>query len=318
MNEIKIAIGKVREIENEYSRFVNDDKHATDRPFDGLRVRVELPTDLVGQDEEKLKQLPWSFPLMPKTFQSIPKVGEAVLVFYDGSKEGQRYYIGPIISQPQFNTYAAKDNATSLLITKGTKPLERVSNSPYTNGAFPKQTDVAIIGRGSEDVILRSDTSSTNRNDVVSSEVQLRAGIRTQPLNDPNPNMVGNIIFNGTDPAYIQMKYKKGLSKNAASIINMVANRVNIMSNKDANISHDLGDNKNLIQDDKIDGIMDNLHQVPMGDKLVELLKIIKGCILHHVHPWAGMEQCGDWGGYITQLEGYDIDAILSKYVRIS
>ena len=52
--------------------------------------------------------------------------------------------------------------------------------------------------------------------------------------------------------------------------------------------------------------------------KLVELLKIMKGCIMHHVHPWAGMEQCGDWGGYINKLHGYDIDSILSKYVRIS
>jgi hypothetical protein len=55
-----------------------------------------------------------------------------------------------------------------------------------------------------------------------------------------------------------------------------------------------------------------------MGDKLVELLKIMKGAIMHHVHPWAGMEQCGDWPGYINQLEGYDIDSILSEYVRIS
>jgi hypothetical protein len=64
--------------------------------------------------------------------------------------------------------------------------------------------------------------------------------------------------------------------------------------------------------------IMDNLHQVPMGDKLVELLKIMKGAIMHHVHPWAGMEQCGDWPGYIKKLDGYDIDSILSEYVRIS
>ena len=63
---------------------------------------------------------------------------------------------------------------------------------------------------------------------------------------------------------------------------------------------------------------MENLHQVPKGDKLVELLNIMKGCILHHVHPWAGMEQCGDWSGYINKLNGYDIDSILSDYVRIS
>jgi hypothetical protein len=44
----------------------------------------------------------------------------------------------------------------------------------------------------------------------------------------------------------------------------------------------------------------------------------MKGAIMHHVHPWAGMEQCGDWPGYIKKLDGYDIDSILSEYVRIS
>ena len=39
---------------------------------------------------------------------------------------------------------------------------------------------------------------------------------------------------------------------------------------------------------------------------------------MNHVHPWAGMEQCGDWAGYIKKLEGYDIESILSEFVRIS
>jgi hypothetical protein len=73
-----------------------------------------------------------------------------------------------------------------------------------------------------------------------------------------------------------------------------------------------------LVVESKMDEVMDKLHPVPMGDKLVTLLKLIKGAIMHHVHPWAGMEQCGDWSGFIKELEGYDIDSILSEYVRIS
>jgi hypothetical protein len=173
-----------------------------------------------------------------------------------------------------------------------------------------------VVGRGLEDIILRyNDDSKT-------SEVDLRAGIRGEPTNSQDENMVGNIIFNDTDPAYIQLKYKQGIAtheKNAAnSVINMVANRINIMSNKDYNVAHNLNDKDMLVQESKMDEIMDSLHQVPMGDKLVELLKIMKGAIMHHVHPWAGMEQCGDWAGFINKLEGYDIDSILSQYVRIS
>lgn len=313
MADLKIRLAKVREIENIYSDYIKDDKHKNDRPFDGLRIRAEFED---SDFPTEVKEIPWAFPLLPKTFQSIPKVGEAVIVLYHDGNEGQRYYIGPIISQPQFHTYAKKKNATSLLKPNETAPLERISDNKNTNGSFPKANDIAVVGRGGEDVILRYNDNTKE------SEIQLRAGIRGEPTNEPNPNMVGNIIFNGTDPAYIQMKYKAGLASKqdheANSIINMVANRINIMSNKDDNIAHNLRDQDDMISAEKMDEIMENLHQVPMGDKLVELLKIMKGCIMHHVHPWAGMEQCGDWGGYISKLDGYDIDSILSKYVRIS
>ena len=297
-----ISIGTVREVENTYS---------TDS-YDGLRIRAELFTDRA----RNINDVPWAFPLLPKTIQSLPKVGEAVFVINDGTPKSQRYFIGPIISQPQYSTYCKKDDATSLLVGHTSKPIEKISNVAETTGSFPKAEDVALVGRGSEDVILRYDENTK------SSEVDLRAGIRGEPTNSSNPNLIGNVIFNSNDPAYIQVKYKQGIAKGADntanSIINMVANRINIMSNKDDSIAHNLGDQNSLIPDEKVDEVMSHLHQVPLGDELVKLLKIMKGCILHHVHPWAGMEQCGDWSGYINELNKYDIDSILSKYVRIS
>ena len=317
MSKLIIEIAKVREIENDNSSYIKDGQHETDKPFGGLRVRAIIEGKDMPKNNES-EYIPWAFPLLPKTFQSIPKIGESVLLIYDAETNGQRYYIGPIISQPQFNTECKDNNARSLINDpkKHNAPLERISNNSDTKGSFPNPSDVAIIGRGSEDILLRYDKNTKE------SEIQLRAGIRKEPTNDDNPNMIGNIIFNGIDPSYIQLKYKNGITKKdgqeANSIINMVANRINIMSNKDDNIAHNLNDKNHMILDEKMDEIMDNLHQVPMGDKLVELLKIMKGCIMHHVHPWAGMEQCGDWGGYINKLDGYDIDSILSKYVRIS
>ena len=297
-----ISIGTVREVENTYS---------TDG-YDGLRIRAELFTDRA----RNINDVPWAFPLLPKTIQTLPKVGEAVFVINDGTPKSQRYFIGPIISQPQYSTYCKKDDATSLLVGHTSNPIEKISNVAETTGSFPKAEDVALVGRGSEDVILRYDENTK------SSEVDLRAGIRGEPTNSSNPNLIGNVIFNSNDPAYIQVKYKQGIAKGpdntANSIINMVANRINIMSNKDDSIAHNLGDQNSLIPDEKVDEVMNHLHQVPLGDELVKLLKIMKGCILHHVHPWAGMEQCGDWSGYINELNKYDIDSILSKYVRIS
>ena len=305
MSNFSINIAAVREVENTYSK----------DGYDGLRIRAEIATD----KSKEISDIPWAFPLLPKTLQTIPKVGEAVFLIMDdsGSKtSAQRYYIGPIISQPQYNTFCERKNATTLLNTSDRKPIGKISNVDDTRGSFPKSEDVALVGRGSEDVILKFDNATKT------SELDLRAGIRGEATNSNNEDMIGNIIFNGADPAYIQLKYKKGIARqqqNAAnSVINMVANRINIMSNKDANISHNLNNKDTLVSEEKMDEIMNNLHQVPMGDKLVELLKIMKGCIMHHVHPWAGMEQCGDWGGYINKLDGYDIDSILSEYVRIS
>ena len=308
-NGISINIGTVREVENTNTK----------DGCDGLRIKASLYQDESGGKQINTKDLPWAFPLLPKVFQVVPKKGEAVLIFMqDGESKDtyQRYYLGPIISQPQFFSYSRKNTATALLNAKNTNPIEKISNLDATRGAFPNENDVAVIGRGREDIILKYDENTKT------SEVDIRSGIRGETTNINSPNIIGNIIFNDVDPAYIQLKYKQGLATNeknqANSIINMVANRINIMSNKDDTIAHNLNNKDSLVDESKMDEIMDNLHQVPMGDKLVELLTIMKGAIMHHVHPWAGMEQCGDWSGFIKKLDGYDINSILSEYVRIS
>jgi hypothetical protein len=299
MDEVVFKVGKVREVENVYS------KEGTD----GMRVRAELSQDRT----KKVEDIPWAFPLLPKVFHVVPKVGEAVLVFTDLSNNNvtQRYYIGPIISQPQYMEYNGKDNALSNLKSGFFKTIERISNYDATRGSFPNNEDVAVVGRGSEDVTLKFDNASKK------SEVDLRAGIRKASAFGDNA-LIGNIMFNDVDPAYIQLKYKKNLARDVSSVANIVADRINLMSNKDNNVSDSIHDKDALVKDEDTEKIMERLHQVPMGDKLVELLEVMKGAIMHHVHPWAGMEQCGDWSGYINKLEGYDISSILSKYVRIS
>ena len=288
----------------------------------GLRIKANLnPND--KSCEKEIDKLPWYFPLLPKTFQSVPREGECVLIiFTDGDKkQTQGYYIGPIISQPQYQTNCNYTNATSLLKNSKVQPIRALSNDSATNGSFPSSEDVAVVGRGREDIILKYDQTSKV------SEVDIRAGIRgdldnESIINGASPVIGHNVIFNGVDPAYIQLKYKAGIStgnkKEANSLINIVADRINIMSNRDTNVNHNIHDNKTLVNEKEISKTMDSLHQVPKGDKLVELLEVMKGAIMHHVHPWAGMEQCGDWPGYIKKLDGYDIKSILSEYVRIS
>ena len=67
--------------------------------FDGDRVKVHIKG--IDPQKYKLDEIPYSFPLIPKTFYVKPKMGETVLVFsQDGSFNSDRFFIGPIISQP--------------------------------------------------------------------------------------------------------------------------------------------------------------------------------------------------------------------------
>ena len=95
----------------------------------------------------------------------------------------------------------------------------------------------------------------------------------------------------------------------------MVADKINIISNKDEH-AFDLTDQYQLINDAELDSIMSELHQLPHGDTLVKLLKLIIKAILTHVHPYAGMPTT--IAGYTLDMAKYDVDKILSKHVRIS
>jgi len=308
MGKVLIKIGTVVEIE---------DKNSTNGA-DALRIRVKLNED--KYDEKKpIEKLPWAFPLLPKTLQSVPKKGEAVLVITDELgefAEGQRYYIGPLISQPQYNEYCPARDATTVLQASRNLPIGRISSNDATRGSFPKANDIALVGRGQEDIIARYDADSDT------SEVAIRAGIRMKSEGATTESTLGNVIFNGADPAYIQLKHKFGLGTEqdyeCNSAVNIVADYINIMSNHDTDVNASIHNKDTLVNEVTFDETMRNLHQVPKGDKLVELLEIMKGAIMHHVHPWAGMEQCGDKTGDIKKLEGFTITDILSDFVRIS
>ena len=276
---------------------------------DGLRIKARLSQD----GKKSLKDLPYAFPLLPKTFRSVPKIGECVLIFFSelGNNESNRYYIGPIVSQDQRLEYDPYDygrgTAISLLQGGEIEPLTKLSKYEETNGSFPKTNDIAIVGRKGEDIILKNN------------EVDIRCGIRTETTNNSDNNLIGDIIFNTQTPSYIQLKFSRALGhspkQEADSIINLVADKVNIISHKDIN-QFNLTDKNELIKTSEMDDIMSKLHQLPYGDELVKALEIIRTSITNHVHPYPGMPPCSDT--YIMDLLSYDFNDILSDNVRIS
>ena len=294
MSEIYIKMAQVESVEDD---------------SDGLRIKARLSQDGLKSTNE----LPYAYPLLPKTFRTVPKVGEGVLIFFSeiGNNNSNRYYIGPLISQDQKLNYDSYDygRGTSISLLQGgeIQPLTKLSKYEETNGSFPKINDVSVVGRKGEDIILKDD------------EIDLRCGIRTEVIDKTDKNLVGNVMFNNINPSYIQLKYKRaiGYSKNqeADSIINLVADKINIISHKDVN-QFNLTDKNELIKTSEMDEIMSKLHQLAYGDELVKALNIIRNAITNHVHPYPGMSPCSDT--YIMDLLSYDFNDILSNNVRIS
>jgi hypothetical protein len=57
---------------------------------DGLRIKARLSQD----GRQDINDLPYAYPLLPKTFRTVPKVGEGVLIFLSelGNNNSNRYY----------------------------------------------------------------------------------------------------------------------------------------------------------------------------------------------------------------------------------
>lgn len=278
---------------------------------DGLRIKARIIHD-------KKKEVMYAFPLLPKTLQTIPKVGEAVLIIYsqNGNVNSQRFYIGPVISQPQFMEKAEYNltgysPATTTLNDSIFEPLPKISNFAVTDGAFPDKEDVALVGRHSEDIILKNN------------EINLRCGIRNKAVSNDDiaQGLYGDVIFNSNNPAYIQMKYRR--QKGGESVINLVGDKINLISyqnNPDIQDKYVHGstdskdENEHLIKESEMDEIIEKLHPLPYGDKLVTILEEIRRAIQTHIHPFPGLPPI------TTELSPMltDYKEILTPYVRVS
>lgn len=295
---------------------------STDDDLDGMRIKVRL-----NQDRTNDSDLPYAFPLLPKTIQTMPKRGEGVLVFTMelGNNQSQRFYIGPIISQPQFFNYDKYyilggneyQQATSLLTGGGeSTPVGGISWYSATQNAFPDKKSVALIGRGTEDIELKE------------GEIDIRCGIRknaevySTSANVDN-DIFGKVCFNSHDPAYIQLKFQEdgvvyggeANKTDATSIINMVAGKVNIVSTNDLAYSERGGWDRLLDSSDFAD-LMDQLHQLPWGDKLIKYLDLQRRMFCAHSHKFPMLPP---YSVYTEPLLEVDLEEeLLSKDVRIS
>lgn len=331
---VLIVTGKVEYLEGGDDIALNGEAQA-------WRVKIRLDSD----GNKELSELPWAFPILPKFLQSLPKVGEGAFVITSnlGKPDSQRYYLGPLISQPQYMEFCdygigGRGPAMSMLSTsKPTteKPLTSITRrKELTKGAFPELNDVALLGRGQEDVVLKYRNSGSGN----TSEVDLRAGIRLEPTDSTVKYMKGNVVFNNQNPAYIQVKYNNsgvaGLKagegdndeekyesideRSAMGVINVVADKINLISHKDSNRFGELiCDRDNLIKEGELDQIMSLLHRAVYGDELIILLKKIVNALATHTHPYSMLPPTIE-GTDLADIIDYDYEDIISPNVRLS
>lgn len=271
---------------------------------DGQRIKVRVDSFDRGRSDE---QLPYSYPLLPKMIQIKPKIGEAVLVMTTQNDEGvsNRYYIGPIISQPQF---MEKDpfgvSSFSLYPSNPKSPDVAPSTNPDSHGAFAKDGDIAIYGRKKSDIIMTDN------------DVRIRCGSR---LKDTSVN--GGIVFNRKDPAFLHLKHtdwERGYGNDRyRSTATLVADKINLIGhNSTKSKTYETTDKNHLISDDTIEKILETAHQLPFGDVLVDFLKLFIQTFINHVHPYPGVEPCPTPD--VVELTSYNLDRMLSENVRIN
>ena len=268
----------------------------------GLRIKVRIHPD--DSDCKTIDDLPYCYPLIPKHFHINPKVGEMVLVIVSvlGVTKGRRWFIGPIISQQYALNYDPFKFSARSLLDNGqiVSPLPRPDLNPDNEGTYPDREDIALQGRQNADLILKDN------------EVRLRCGFKREPKGLPK----NTLLFNREDLSYIQMKYKKlkdHKGNNFSSSINIVADRINLLSH-DSRTPFTLNDRKDLITDEELVKILENAHPLVYGDDLVSFLKQLIEVIRTHTHPFSMDPPC-----FTTpqiNVLNTNLDEMLSQSVR--
>jgi|TARA_R110000796_G_scaffold59710_4_gene137857 hypothetical protein len=268
---------------------------------------------IVGVDDAiALNALPFAFPMLQKQLHVVPKINETVLIFIPDVKNPNidRMYMGPIISQPQFlykdsNIFSAKSTLSS--------GIKEAQPSPFTipenRGVYPNVEDIALQGRDNSDIVLKE------------KEVLIRAGQFDSSVSR------GEIPkFNKVNPSYIQVKHGVTLTPETESstsevggVINVVSNKINLITHKNGSPRFILNDQDNNIADKEIQKIIKEAHPLVFGDNLIEFLQVLIDAFINHVHAYPGLKpQDVSGANDIDKLLEFDLESFLSKNIKIN
>lgn len=264
-----------------------DDKNQAGR----ILVDIKGIDDKTSDDNKS-----WAFPFLPKHLQVMPKVGESVFVFKLNIEDTQyvdRYWIGPIISQPQKLNNDSHFFSSKAALPSGVVDLEQApDNIKEAQGVFPNKKYISIQGRNNSDLTFKDN------------EVLIRAG--QHKLNQP-------LLFNSENVGYIQIKYTT--TQQTSSIVNIVGSKINLISHNGSK-NFNLTGREQPISDSEMDKILKDAHPIPYGDILLDFIKFAKAYILNHTHPYSGLKPVAD-KAVADNFINFDLTQINSKNIKI-
>lgn len=293
----------------------------------GSRVRVRIrPTDNDLTDDK----VPFGYPLLPKMLHVKPKLHEMVFVIFadDKDAQSQRYYIGPVISQPQYfekQLYGAgasdllqgateKKNTLLDRITDKFKkiltPAEIAQKEKEIKQLLPNDNDIAISSRKNTDILLKDN------------DIQIRCGVK----------LLDNslIEFNTTKSAFFKLKHypysysfthnNKTETINSAATI--YADKINLISTN-GNPHIPINSAEELLNDKAIEEFIKTAHPIPYGDKLCEMLSELIKVFREHTHNYTNLSPVPD-PNYVNFVMKYGYDGnrlkemLLSKNINVN
>lgn len=279
-NNLILRIGEVISVSDEYS---------------GGRIKVKLASDKFNDN------IPFAYPLLPYMIHITPKIGEAVLVVCSDitNTDATRFYIGPLIHQPQFSHYDSFFNSTSLLKGFNQATLPSIEKNAEAEGAYPKKEEIALLGRKDTDLILGDN------------DVRLRCGVHLTDKNNPLKS-----IFNRQTPTFVKLTtHDNALSNKTNTTATIVSENINLISTV-GTPEFTVTNSNGSISDEEMNKIIETAHQLPYGDVLIEFIKILLKAFNSHTHAYHSLPPIPDMN-YVA-LQNFNLNDLLSKHVKIN
>ena len=266
---------------------------------DGDRIKVHLIPEDEGVENDML-----AFPLLPKMLHVKPKINEYVLVITAIATDGhsQRFYIGPVISQPNHMTFDPWYLASTTVNRGEIKAPEEVK---HIIGAYPKEEDISIEGRKNAGIQLTEN------------DARIKAGVKV--VNNANNT---DVSFNVKNPSYVKVKYDEEPQttpggKKYQGTASIVSDKI-VMIGNNSKDGYSVANPEDLITDDEMKKIIDKAHLLPYGDVLIEFLDLFRNALAKHVHPYVGLPPTIDPETGTAQVMGYNLNKINSDTFRVS